>query len=581
MKKGLVIVGAILCGAWLLMGQGAGGGAGKGKGTPAAAKGKAAPEEGIPVTSDLVLAKCSGCHLKDEKGNLSRISYERSSPEGWEEAIKRMMRLNGLKLEAAEAKAILKYLSTNHGLAPEEAKPVMYMVEHRIIDEEVPNESVRTSCMQCHALGKAFQWHRTRDDWQLLTNMHVAFFPQADAAFRRNAGAATEGGGAQGNGPGSVEATLDFLGTKYGLQTPEWSAWKARMRAPKLAGKWMVLAHIAGKGQYTGELTMTQGAAEDEFTTSVKLQPVGGGTAITRTGTGLVYAGYSWRGRSKGATKGTAVDDLNSEMREVLWMNPDQTSGEGRWFWGEYQEFGMDVKLKRITGAPTLLTLDRPSLVVGSQGQRVRLLGSNLPAQIVPSDLDFGAGVTVKSVVSHTATELVVQVDVAPNAVFGKRDVALGLSVLQGAIAVYDKADYIRVLPETSLSRLGGDVHPKGYQQFEAVAYHRGVDGKLHTADDVEVGPIDVTWSMEEFFAVFGDDDREFVGTLGSTGLFTPNIDGPNPQRKFSRNNYGDVWAVATAVKEKDKEGKPLTGRSYLIVTVPSYIRWDQPEVGQ
>ncbi len=585
MKKLLVLTAAVLGSTLLVLGQGGGGGgAAKGgaKGGAAAAKGKGPVEEGIPVTSDLVIAKCSGCHTKDDKGNLSRISYERASPEGWEEAIKRMMRLNGLQLQPAEAKAVLKYLSTNHGLAPEEAKPAMYMVEHRIIDEPVPNESIRTSCMQCHALGKVYQWHRTREDWALLTNMHVAFFPQADAAFRRNAGASAEGGAAQGNGAGSVDATLDYLGSTYSLQTPAWSAWKARMRAPKLAGKWMVLAHIAGKGQYSGELTIAPGAAEDEFTTSVKLQPLAGGAAITRTGTGLVYAGYSWRGRSKGtAAKGNAPDDLSSEMREVMWMDPDQTSGEGRWFWGEYQEFGMDVKLKRITGASTLLTLDRPSLVVGSQGQRVRLLGANLPAQIVPSDLDFGAGVTVKSVVSHTSTELVVQVDVAPTAVFGKRDVALGLSVLQGAIAVYDKADYIRVLPDTSLSRLGGDVHPKGYQQFEAVGYHRGVDGKLHTADDVEIGPVDVTWSMEEFFAVFGDDDREFVGTMSATGLFTPNIDGPNPQRKFSRNNYGDVWAVATSVKDKDKEGKPLQGRSYLVVTVPSYIRWDQPEVGQ
>ena len=30
-----------------------------------------------------------------------------------------------------------------------------------------------------------------------------------------------------------------------------------------------------------------------------KLQSVKDGTTITRTGTSLVYAGYSWRGRSK------------------------------------------------------------------------------------------------------------------------------------------------------------------------------------------------------------------------------------------------------------------------------------------
>src|SRR5262249_10185361 len=159
---------------------------------------------------------------------------------------------------------------------------------------------------------------------------------------------------------------------------------------------------------------------------------------------------------------------------------------------------------------------------------------------------DFGAGVKVKSIVSHTASEVVAEVDVAANAVPGKRDVMLGRTVLQSPLVIYDKIDYIKALPETAIARLGSDAHPKGYQQFEVMAYQKGDDAKLHTADDVELGPVDVTWSVEEFYTVFGDDDKEFVGTLGPTGLFTPNLDGPNPQRKFSRNNYGEVWAVAT-----------------------------------
>ena len=68
---------------------------------------------------------------------------------------------------------------------------------------------------------------------------------------------------------------------------------------------------------------------------------------------------------------------------------------------------------------------------------------------------------------------------------------------------------------------------------------------------------------------------------MSPTGLFTPASDGPNPKRKFSRNNYGDVWVVATAKNEKDQDGRPLTGKSYLVVTVPLYMQWDQPEVGK
>ena len=275
------------------------------------------------------------------------------------------------------------------------------------------------------------------------------------------------------------------------------------------------------------------------------------------------------------------MDDLNKEAREVLWISPDQSQAEGRWFWGQYQEFGVDVKLRRASADPTLIGVDRKALKIGSQSNRIRLLGDNLPAQVDPSDLDLGSGVKVRRIVSHTQSEVVAEVDVAADAVPGKRDVALNRSVLQGAIAVYDRVDYIKVVPESALARLGSETHPKGYQQFDAIGYQRGADGKPHTADDVELGPVDVTWSVEEFYAVYGDDDKDFVGTLSPTGLFTPASDGPNPKRKFSRNNYGDVWVVATAKNEKDEYGKPLVGKSYLVVTVPMYIQWDQPEVGR
>src|SRR5260370_27568986 len=92
---------------------------------PAAAK--PAPEEGIPVTDAVVIAKCAPCHTKDDKGNLTRISWSRTTPEGWQEVIKRMVRLNHLELKPDEARSIVKSLSTTHGLAPEDPKPVMFI----------------------------------------------------------------------------------------------------------------------------------------------------------------------------------------------------------------------------------------------------------------------------------------------------------------------------------------------------------------------------------------------------------------------------------------------------------------------
>ncbi len=459
--------------------QGRGGGRGGRGGAGQGGRGPAEPtEEGIPVTDALTISRCSSCHTKDEKGNLSRISWIRTTPEGWEEAIKRMVRLNGVQLQPADAKVILKYLSNYHGLAPEEAKPVMYMAEHRMQDEEIPNESVRSTCMTCHALGRPFSWRRPREEWSLLADTHAALYQQAEAAFRRGAfgggdggaaGAAAAGRGGRGGAATtaaatpavaiSLDASLDFLAKTYPLHTPEWGAWRARMRAPRIAGKWLMSAHIPGRGKYYGELTIAPGAAEDEFKTTVKLQPVGGGPAITRTGNGIVYAGYSWRGRSSGGAlaANATPDDLASTMRETLWISPDQTSAEGRWFWGDYQEFGMDVKLRRETSEPALLTLDRYSLKSGPQAQRVRILGANLPAQVTAADLDFGSGITVKSIASHNAGEIVAMVDVAADAVSGRRDLVFRNAVLEGALAVYDKIDYIKVTPEASIARLGGD----------------------------------------------------------------------------------------------------------------------------
>ena len=548
---------------------------------------KSAPEEGIPVTNQLVITKCGGCHTKDEKGNMLRISWERATPEGWEEAIKRMMRLRGVSLTPDEARSVLKYLATYHGLAPEEAKPIMYYAEHRIQDEtNIPNDSVKGACANCHPMARPLSWRRSAEDWKYLANLHIALYPQADEAFRLgiNAGGFDEGQHhLEPGAPLPVDDALAYLSKTAALKTPEWAAWRARMRAPKLTGRWVVSAYIPGRGKFYGDMEVEAASgADDEFTTRVKLASVKDGSTITRTGHSVVYAGYSWRGRSKGTPAAKATpDDLGSEMREVMWVSPDQSTAVGRWFWGEYQEFGFDISMQRASADPTLIGVDRSLLKTGSTGTRVRLIAESLPAQVEAADLDFGTGVTVKRIVSHTPTEIVAEVDVAADAVSGKRDIAFKRSVLQSAIAVYDRIDYVKVTPDSALAHLGSEKHPKGFQQFEAVAYNRGADGKLHTADDVELGPIDVNWSVEEFYSTYGDDDREFVGSLSNTGLFTPASDGPNPQRRFSRNNYGDVWVVATAKNEKDKDGKPLVGKSYLVVTVPTYIKWDQPEVGQ
>jgi quinohemoprotein amine dehydrogenase len=225
--------------------------------TPSVEPAKTA-EAGIPVTNQLVISKCGACHTKDDKGNMLRISWERGTPEAWEEAIKRMVRLRGVKLTPEEARAVLKYLATDHGLAPEEAKPIMYYAEKRIQDEtNIPNDNVKGACANCHALARPLSWRRSAEDWKYLANLHIALYPQADEAFRLgiNAGGFDEGQHHLDAGaPLPVDIALEYLSKTAPLQSPEWANWRARMRAPKLAGKWMVSAYVPGRGKFIGEM---------------------------------------------------------------------------------------------------------------------------------------------------------------------------------------------------------------------------------------------------------------------------------------------------------------------------------------
>ncbi|MGD9810967.1 MAG: quinohemoprotein amine dehydrogenase subunit alpha [Sphingobium sp.] len=537
-------------------------------------------ETGIPVTDKLTIEKCGTCHAPDDKGNLSRISWIRATPEGWSQAIKRMANLNGLSITPQEAHDVVRYLSTWHGLAPDEAKPVMYMAEHRVIDEtNIPNDTVRSACTTCHEFGRPMSSRRSHREWALLQNMHKALYPQAGVWLGMPAKEQPED-----NKPPKLPLTqgqiaLAWLSKEANLNTSAWADWRPRIRTPRLAGKWIISASLAGHGDFVGEMTITP--AGKDFTTTTSLRSLDTGAVANRTGKGLVYAGYSWRGTTTGGGTPSRPDDISGQIREAMWFSPDQSSAEGRWYWGDYQEFGLDVKMVRATGAPMIATVSPGAVKAGSKGVELHMFGDALPSGLSPDDLDFGSGVTVRKVAVISPSEAVATVDVASDAIAGLHDVALQGAVLPKALPVYKAIDYLKVTPETALAHLGGIKFGKGYQQFSVTAWSSGPDGKPNTDDDFAIMPVDATWAMQEFPTVTYDNDIKYVGALDASGFFTPSFEGPNPERRFSRNNYGEVWVVATAKSLKDKTGKPLSARAYLVTTVPKYRRWDQPEVSQ
>ncbi|HMC57847.1 MAG TPA: hypothetical protein VKJ01_01525, partial [Candidatus Solibacter sp.] len=124
-------------------------------------------DSGIPIANEAVRKACSPCHKADEKQRMSRISWRRTTPEGWEFTIKRMVSLDGLKIEPAEAREVLKYLSNNLGLAPEEARAAAFEAEKRADDYHYSDKVVDEVCSKCHSMGRVISQRRAKTEWEL------------------------------------------------------------------------------------------------------------------------------------------------------------------------------------------------------------------------------------------------------------------------------------------------------------------------------------------------------------------------------------------------------------------------------
>ena len=97
-----------------------------------------------------------------------------------------MVRLHGVSLTPDEARQIVRYLSTQHGLAPEEARTAFYQAERRMQDETAPSDQIRDACMSCHTWGRVISWRRSKEEWDLLVKMHIGYFPSVETtSFRR------------------------------------------------------------------------------------------------------------------------------------------------------------------------------------------------------------------------------------------------------------------------------------------------------------------------------------------------------------------------------------------------------------
>src|SRR5262245_32652136 len=389
-------------------------------------------DEGIPVVSELVRAKCGSCHRSDDKMRMTRISYRRATPENWEKTIKRMVVLNHATLEPSGARVILKYLADHNGLAPEELRPIAFEAERRLVDYSYDKDKdTSDTCSSCHSFTRVLSERRTKQEWELLIAMHRGYYPLVDnqpmnggQGFRRTRAQQTEPG-ADGRPPDNrhpMDKAIEHLSKALPLATPEWSSWSAAMQTPKLAGRWAFTGTSTGKGAVYGTVTISADpSAADSFTTETRYTVARSGESVTRSGKGLVYTGYQWRGR--GAAPGAA-----EPWREVLFIERDWKTMWGRWYTGAYDETGIDVKLVRLASEPIVFGSSVTAIKTSAKSA-VKIFGVNLPASVKAEDIAFGQGVTVSRVVSSRPDEIALEVDVAANAPIGPRDVSVAGTV--------------------------------------------------------------------------------------------------------------------------------------------------------
>jgi quinohemoprotein amine dehydrogenase len=528
-------------------------------------------DHGYSIDDPTVIARCGACHTRDDRGRMGRLSWLRKTPEGWQTSLRRMVSLNNVSVSPEEARAIVRYLSNTQGLAPEELEPARFEVERRLIEFDYPHDDTEATCSACHSMGRVMTERRTRQEWDLLLATHRALYPLVDFQAFRRGGPPPTGPGPDGSPPDPrhpMEKAVAHLAATFPLETPEWSAWKATMRSPRLEGTWLLSGSEPGRGPVFGTMTIAADAADpDVFTTSTQYVHAESGTASRRTGQALVYTGFQWRGRSNPG----AAD----ELREVMMVERDRARITGRWFTGAYDELGVDITLRRVGGEPVIAGVHPKALRAGETGREVRVFGANLPGGAAAADFDFGAGVRVTEVLASDANGARLRVNVDSTATLGERDLFAARASLERAIVVHDGVDRIEVTPLAGMARVGGAHFPKQLQTFDAIGWNDGPDGKSETDDDLALGRVPVTWSIEEYSATFSDDDVSFVGAIDASGRFTPAEDGPNPARSGNRNNIGDVWVVATYSPEAGTDVRPLRARAHLLVTVPLYMRFE------
>lgn len=496
---------------------------------------------------DIIRANCLTCHTEKD-GHFSRISDQRKTPEGWLMTLARMQIMHGVKVEAEDRRALVKHLADTQGLAPSETEGVRYALERRLNTiESFESDQFTQMCARCHSGARVMLQRRPASEWEHLVHFHLGQWPTTEyQALARDRDWFEL----------ALGEMVPALAKELPLESDAWTKWQAAPAA-KVAGGWTLSGNLPGKGGFSASMQLTAGAAKDQYKLTLE-GAYDDGTPLRGEGEVLIYTGYEWRGS-------LTVDGI--AMRQVFALAGETLAG--RMFQSENDEIGADVVAARQDSATSHVLGVHPAFIKAGSEADLTIVGTGLKGKPV-----LPKGVSLVKVVSASPDRMVLRVRADASA-RGVHPVKVGTAA-GGALALYDKVAAVKVVPDYNIARVGGNggSTPPVQGRFEAEAWAAGPDGVAGTDDDFRIGIMPAAWSVEPFNEVAAEDgDVKFSGVMDArSGIFSPAGAGPNPERRMTTNNAGNLTVIAEVA---DGEAK-VQGKGQMIVTIQ---RWNNPPI--
>ncbi|GHU10247.1 hypothetical protein FACS1894185_1200 [Betaproteobacteria bacterium] len=455
----------------------------------------------------------------------------------------RMQNTHGLKISDEERRALVKRLADKQGLAPSETAPVRYALERRLNTvEQFESEALTQMCARCHSGARVALQRRSEKEWAHLVHFHLGQLPSLEF---QSLGRDRDWFGV------ALKEVVPDLAKQFSVDDPAWKDWQAQTPQP-VTGTWSVSGHLPGKGGFIAEMSVkSQPDKKDHYVVSWQGK-YDDGSVLNGQGSAVLYTGYEWRAH---------VDVDGVAWRQVFALDHDAL--KGRMFQREHDEIGADIVAVRHESGNSRVLAVHPAYLKTGQTGTLTVVGNALSGKLA-----LPAGVRLLKIIEQSPQRIVAQV-VADRRALGVHTLSVG-KTKGGTLAVFERIERIRVLPEFAVARVGGNGGSEARvdARFEAEAWARSASGEYR------IGLVPAKWSVAPFNAdAERDRDVEFAGAMNAvTGIFTPAPAGPNPARHLMTNNAGNLAVTAEVTDGKTA----LQGTGQLIVTVQ---RWNNPPI--